>query len=89
MYRNNSIFSKNQTSSMVNLTKWFDEDLHECRAYPDISEVEWIIADLEPGDILYTPPGWWHYVESLDPSISVLVPFDMCAGESISILQSL
>jgi hypothetical protein len=27
-------------------------------------------------DTLYTPPGWWHYVESLTASASLLVPFD-------------
>ena len=26
---------------------------------------------LRPGDMLYIPPGWWHYVQSLSVSFSV------------------
>ncbi len=26
---------------------------------------------LAPGDLLYLPPGWWHEVRALDPSVSV------------------
>lgn len=26
---------------------------------------------LEPKDVLYIPKGWWHYVESLETSLSV------------------
>ena len=36
------------------------------------------------GDILYTPPFWWHHVEtSADAAaVSVLIPFDMRADEA-------
>jgi ribosomal protein L16 Arg81 hydroxylase len=26
---------------------------------------------LGPGDVLFIPRGWWHYVRSLTPSFSV------------------
>lgn len=29
------------------------------------------IITLEPKDVLFIPKGWWHYVESLETSLSV------------------
>ena len=29
------------------------------------------MIDLNPGDVLYVPHNWWHYVESLTNSISI------------------
>ncbi|KAK4226357.1 lysine-specific demethylase 8 [Podospora fimiseda] len=32
---------------------------------------EWVDCILEPGDTLYIPVGWWHYVKGLSVSFSV------------------
>lgn len=32
-------------------------------------QVKYIV--LEKGDVLFVPKGWWHYVESLDLTVSV------------------
>lgn len=34
--------------------------------YPQPTRGQWLRADLSPGDLLFLPYGWWHYVES-DP----------------------
>ncbi len=39
--------------------------------FPRFNEVDFIKVILEPGDVLYLPQRWWHYVQSLDPSISI------------------
>jgi hypothetical protein len=42
-------------------------------AFPRYSEAiqRKLVLDLNPGDILYLPKGWWHAVESVNVSISV------------------
>ena len=41
--------------------------------YPLVKEVEAVEVVLEPGDLLYMPPLWFHQVESMSVSISVNV----------------
>ncbi|KAG0215337.1 hypothetical protein BGX28_000077 [Mortierella sp. GBA30] len=49
--------------------------------WPKIKNTTPWVVDLEPGDALYTPPGFWHEVTSIDHSISITVPWDMDANE--------
>lgn len=39
--------------------------------FPLFREVTIIEEVLEPGDLIFVPVGWWHFVEALDISISV------------------
>lgn len=39
--------------------------------FPKLNEVEFQKVILEPGDVLHVPSRWWHYVKSLDTSISI------------------
>ncbi len=40
-------------------------------AFPGFAAAEYVEGLFGPGDCLYIPPGWWHYVRSLSPSFSV------------------
>jgi hypothetical protein len=39
--------------------------------YPGISQVPYLECILEPGQALYIPIGWWHYVRSCSVGVSV------------------
>jgi lysine-specific demethylase 8 len=43
-------------------------DLERFPRYAQATPIEVV---LEPGEILYVPPGWWHYVVSVDASMGV------------------
>lgn len=53
-----------------------DADNPDLNAYPRFAEAQKVMltADLEPGDALYIPYGWWHQVHSLSP-FNVLVNY--------------
>lgn len=39
--------------------------------FPDYARVRVIDCEIGPGDLLFLPVGWWHYVRGLDISITV------------------
>jgi ribosomal protein L16 Arg81 hydroxylase len=39
--------------------------------FPRLREAEMFVAELDPGDVIYIPRGWWHHVRTLDLSIAV------------------
>jgi hypothetical protein len=68
--------------SRVDLGAWLRGDAAECARHPNVRACAGALeCTLHAGDVLYVPPGWWHHVEALDGNISVLLPFDMSAGE--------
>jgi ribosomal protein L16 Arg81 hydroxylase len=51
-----------------------DAEAESRQTHPDFWEnvvPNAISATLEPGDLLFFPPGWWHAMRSEDPSFSV------------------
>lgn len=43
----------------------------DLEAFPRFAEATVYEAVLEPGDVLFIPQHWWHFLHSLEPSISV------------------
>lgn len=41
------------------------------KQYPGFAQAKYFECILGPGECLYLPPGWWHYVKSLSSSFSV------------------
>jgi hypothetical protein len=39
--------------------------------FPGFKDARYIEGILAPGECLYLPVGWWHYIRSLTPSFSV------------------
>ena len=58
---------------LTNVTELPDDldepGIHE--KFPALKEAEAMEAILDPGDVLFIPKGWWHWVVSLDMSISL------------------
>jgi hypothetical protein len=60
-------------------TDWIDLREHslidiehpDWERFPEFRLARPYVADLEPGDMLWLPPNWWHEVRTLDLSISV------------------
>jgi hypothetical protein len=48
-----------------------DPDVSDCDRYPLFKNVTRMELELQPGDVLFIPVGWWHHVRSQDISISV------------------
>lgn len=44
--------------------------------YPNFPSDDYLDIILEPGDLLFIPYKWWHFIKSLTPSVSVSYWFD-------------
>jgi hypothetical protein len=64
MYPSNR-YDRYSNQSHIDLENW------DAEKYPLYAQAPVVTVEIEPGDMLYFPPLWWHHVESLDASISV------------------
>lgn len=58
-------FSNNPSKSQVDL------EIPDFNKYPKLKQVETWYCELQAGDGLYMPRGWWHHIMANDISISV------------------
>jgi len=71
------LFSPEQTKLMYHVpysfSALFDVDFEnpDYEKYPALRELQGYETELNHGDILYIPPGWWHYVTYEDISYSM------------------
>ncbi|XP_023293664.2 bifunctional peptidase and arginyl-hydroxylase JMJD5 isoform X1 [Lucilia cuprina] len=52
-------------------TSQIDAKNLDVEQFPRLEKVKFYYLTLQPGDCLYMPPKWWHYVQSNSPSFSV------------------
>ena len=58
-------------SMLLNNTSQIDLDNPDLSKFPDFANLPCLDCILKPGEMLYIPPGHWHYVKSLAVSFSV------------------
>ena len=62
-------FERISKTSLIDLTN-VDYD-----KFPLFSKVKIYKFILKPSDAIFIPHGWWHYVESLEPSINISIHY--------------
>jgi hypothetical protein len=58
-------FADSPTKSRV------DPERPDLAAFPRLSRATFLTGTLNPGDILFIPRGWWHYLSAPGPSVSM------------------
>jgi lysine-specific demethylase 8 len=48
-----------------------DPDHYDFKKYPNFAKADVYSTIVGPGDVLFIPRGWWHYLRSESPSISI------------------
>ena len=72
--------SKNENSNVMNVNR-YQQWLNLIQKYPKLKHCQPYYVLLEPGDAIYTPPGFFHEVTSMSTSVSVTIPWDMTPDE--------
>ena len=62
-----------------------DTGAPDLNRFPGYAKVRVIDCEIGPGDLLFLPVGWWHYVQGLDISITVSFTNFACDNDFHSI----
>lgn len=57
--------------AMLGNTSQVDAENIDMEQFPLLANVKFYRFTLYRGEMLYIPPGWWHYIRSMDKSFSV------------------
>ncbi|XP_075163455.1 jumonji domain containing 5 [Haematobia irritans] len=68
---NDSEYLYPHTGEFLSNTSQIDAASLDFDKFPLLTNVKFYKLTLQPGDCLYMPPKWWHFVESESPSFSV------------------
>jgi ribosomal protein L16 Arg81 hydroxylase len=63
-----------------------DLDHLDYTRFPKMRNVDILEVTLEPGDLLFIPLGWWHWVKGLDVTISLSLDNFQIARDEIELL---
>ncbi|XP_077978853.1 uncharacterized protein LOC144434274 [Glandiceps talaboti] len=74
-------YSERAHTSRVNLRDLKHEDYGD--RFPRLCDAQRYHCILQPGELLYIPPFWWHDVTSLDDCVSITLPWDLDISDPI------
>ncbi len=57
--------------SGVSFYSFIDVEHPDTRRFPSFADIPKLTVTLGPGECLYIPAGWWHFVRSLSVSVSI------------------
>ncbi|KAI8322657.1 Clavaminate synthase-like protein [Martensiomyces pterosporus] len=61
--------------SMLSNTSQVDAEAPDLQRFGMFSQALYLECIVQPGDLLYVPPSWWHYLRSLSASASISMWF--------------
>lgn len=59
------------TTGLTQNSSQIDLDQQQHNLNPEFATLPFLDCVLQPGQMLFIPPGWWHYVKALSVSFSV------------------